>query len=164
MKAQRGQTLIEILLAVTVSIIVLSAIVVGIVNSLNNTQYTKNQNLANSYAQEGMSVVKAIKDSDWNTFSSFTTANIYCIDQNSAELTPDPCGSNVGIFSRQVEFEHDSQECCSNDDPSCVTGVKGTRAVVEVSWADSKCPVGNIRCHNVKLVTCLSNIDKKSID
>ena len=166
---QKGQTLLEILLAFSVSILVLSAIVVGITTSLSNTQYTKNQNLANSYAKEGMAVVRQIRDSSWTQFTtSYTTGVVYCVDQGSTKLTPAAgppalCGQNVGIFSREVKFEHNSQSCCSNNDPSCTGGVKGSKGTVKVSWADSKCPAGAATpyCHKVELITCFSNIDQR---
>lgn len=160
--AEAGQTLIEILLAFSVCILVLSAIIIGISTSLSNTQYTKNQNLANSYAKEGMTVVRQLRDSSWNNFHSlrdlFTTNTKYCLGQNPMELkeltlqncwaqSPVPVG---GIFSREVKFEHDSVDCSG-----------GSKVTVKVSWSDSKCPVGNPRCHNVTLISCFSNLDQK---
>ena len=165
--AEAGQTLLEILLAFSVSILVLSAIVIGITTSLSNTQYTKNQGLANSYAKEAMAVVRQIRDSSWGNFSrlkDFTTNITYCLGQNPTELKElTPPNQNCwaqnpvpaeGIFSREVKFEHNS--------PSCVTNVgSGSKVTVEVSWSDNKCPVGTPLCHNVELITCFSNIDQK---
>lgn len=161
MRKQKGQTLIEILLAFSVSIVVLSAIVVGVVTSISNTQYTKNQGLANSYAQEGMSVIRGIRDSDWIQFSSYAEdPTKYCISQNPINvtvLTPPAQNCNaqspVGeIFSRDVKFDHLSPDCSG-----------GSKVTVTVSWSDSKCPVGAVNplCHKVELITCLSNLDLK---
>lgn len=163
---EAGQTLIEILLAFSVSILVLSAIIIGITTSLSNTQFTRNQNSANSYVQEGMSVVRNIKESGWAQFSSYANP-LYCLDQNSVTLTePIPpsltCGQNISdIFSREVKFEHNSQSCCSNLSPTCENGIKGSKVTVKVSWSDNKCPVGTPLCHDVELITCLSNVDQK---
>lgn len=163
---ESGQTLIEVLLAFSASILVLSAIIVGITTSLSNTQFTKNQNLANSYAKEGMAIVRKIKDSGWAQFSSYTQPT-YCLNQNSVTLTEPvlpaiTCGQNVaGIFSREVKFEHSSNSCIA--DPAC-TGpacIKGSKATITVAWSDNKCPVGNPFCHKVELITCFSNIDQK---
>lgn len=175
MKKQAGQTLLEILLAFGVSVLVLSAVVFGITTSLSNTQYTKNQNLANSYAQEGMAVVRQIRDSSWNNFKNledyFITNTTYCLSTNPLELkeltlpsqncrvqSPVPAG---GIFSREVKFEHNSLSCCSNISPTCENGTKGSKAAVKVSWSDNKCPVGVPYCHKVELITCFSNIGQK---
>lgn len=163
--SEAGQTLIEILLAFSVSILVLSAIIIGITTSLSNTQFTRNQNLANSYAKEAMAIVRKIKESGWAQFSSYTQAT-YCLAQNSVALTePIPpsqtCGQNVGIFSRVVKFEHASQSCIA--DPACSgpACLKGSKVTIAVAWSDNKCPVGTPFCHEVKLITCFSNVDQK---
>ncbi len=179
--AEVGQTLLEILLAFSVLILVLSAIVVGISTSLSNTQYTKNQNLANSYAQEGMAVVRQIRDSSWNSISSlsdYSTNTKYCIGPgliltqltslNCLTQSPVPAG---GIFSREVRFEHNSSDCSagtpSTPTPTPTPPPPGsipifTKVTVIVSWSDNKCPSGdNIYCHKVELVSCFSNIDQK---
>lgn len=159
MRKEKGQTLIEIMLAFSVAMLVLSAVVVGISTSLSNTQYAKNQNLANSYAQEAMAVVKQIKDSSWSNFIA-KAGPIYCLGQGITTLEDVPpdgvnCGKNVGIFTREVRLNHnlppESLECPNN-----------SKVTVTVSWADSKCPSGDIRCHKVELISCFSNLDQKS--
>lgn len=166
---EAGQTLMEVLLAFSVSILVLSAIVVGITTSLSNTQYTKNQNLANSYTKEAMTVVRQIRDSNWTNFFQYKNNTTYCLGQNPMELKELTlpalnCGvqSPVGdIFSREVRFEHASQSCIA--DPLCSGPlcVKGSKATIKVSWSDNKCPVGTPLCHSVELITCFSSIDQK---
>lgn len=167
LRGGRGQTLIEVLLAFSASILILSAIIVGITTSLGNTQYTKNQNQANAYAQEGMAIVRKIRDSGWPPSSPF-----YCLGPNTTLLTPTASQTLcrqlnflVGkIFAREVVFEHNSDSCCSTNDASCTGGIKGSKVTVKVSWQDSKCPAGaavDPFCHNVELITCLSNIDQK---
>ncbi len=157
MKKQTGQTLLEILLAFSVLILVLSAIVVGITTSLSNTQYTKNQGLATAYAKEAIAVVRQIKDSSWSDFSS-KTQPVYCLPQNSTTLTepslPPNCGQNVGIFSREISFAHSSPDCANAD-------ILGSKVTVRVSWSDNKCPIGNPFCHKIEFITCFSNIDQK---
>lgn len=164
MRKQKGQTLLEILLAFSVSILVLSAIVIGITTSLSNTQYTKNQNLANSYAKEAMTVLRQTKESDWTKFISYTQA-LYCLSQNSVVLTEPQsgsCGQNVaGVFSREVKFEHVSESCIADPNCSGPSCLRGSKVAVKVSWADNKCPIGNPICHNVELITCFSNTSQK---
>lgn len=165
--AETGQTLLEILLAFGISILVLGAAIFVITTSLNNVQYTKNQNLATSLAQEGMAIVKQIRNSNWNNFKNlkdYTLSNTtYCLDQGSTELisiisnSPVPCGQNINsFFSRQVKFEHNSVSCASG-------GASGSRASIKVLWSDNKCPAGAGAplCHKVELITCFSDIDSK---
>lgn len=176
---EAGQTLLEILLAFSASILVLSAVIMGIVTSLSNAQYTKNQSLANSYAQEGMAVVRKIRDSGWNSFSQLSdfTNNIkYCINKNlelkEIALTGnclgnDPQGNSLAIgaegnFSREVMLNHNktTNYCCSDTSAGCSGGTAGSKATIAVSWADSKCPAGTL-CHKVELITCFSSVDVK---
>lgn len=170
---QAGQTLLEILLAFSVSILVLSAVIIGITTSLSNTQYTRNQNSANSYAQEGMSVVKQIRGSSWNNFCSSYVASNYCLSQDLSKLS-DYDGNNciakgiVGIFVRKVELVHNSSDCCPDNTKTCASGTcefstRGSKVTIKVSWSDNKCPTGTGTplCHKVELITCLSNVDQK---
>lgn len=178
---EAGQTLLEILLAFSASILVLSAVILGVITSLSNTQYTKNQGLANSYAQEGMAVVRQIRDSSWSKFSTYKLTDLesntrYCINKDleikevsySANCTgKDSLGNDLavgmdGIFSREVMFEHNSSSCCPDNTQTCDPNVRGSKTTVTVSWFDNKCPSGaNINCHSVELITCFSSIDSK---
>ena len=165
-RRQAGQTLLEILLAFSVSVVVLGGIVVGISTSLNNARFSKNQNLANSYAQEGMSVVRRVRDLSWPDFTSKTNT-YYCIAQGSLELEevlgspPNRCSDDIndkflieGIFYREVELVHNPSPApldeCGN----------GSKVTVTVSWSDSKCGVGAALCHKAELTSCFSNIDQ----
>jgi len=170
LEKQEGQTLLEIILAFGVSLLMLSAIVFVIITSLSNAQYTKNQNLAASYAQEGMTVVRQIRDSGWTTFCSTYVDSNYCLPQNNVLASYDndakKCSQNgiVGIFARKVELIHDSSACCPDNTTTCPSGncssvTRGSKATVTVSWTDNKCPSGTPLCHNVQLISCFSNIN-----
>lgn len=157
---EAGQTLLEILLAFSVSILVLSGIIMGITTSLNNAQYTKNQSLANSYAQEGMAVVRRLRDN--SSWSNFLTQTGGCLTNDLttfASYDGTNCSSQKianTIFGRHVEIvQGDSSHTDCSDGSNSIYGSKVT---VTVSWPDSKCPIGNPYCHNVQLVTCFSQI------
>ncbi len=165
---QKGQTLLEILFAFGVSIMGMSATILSVTTALNNIQYAKNQSLANLSAQEGMAVIRQIRDSNWNYFSTrltdFSSGLKYCIDENLVLKGPissagycfgDNAVGEKGNFSREVEFEHSSDACATNcPGAGCV---KGSKVTVTVSWSDNKCSVGAPRCHKVELITCFSN-------
>lgn len=149
MTGQKGQTLIEAVVALAVAITILSAIVVAVVSSLSNTQFTKNQNQANHYAQEGMEIVRQIRNASWASFVNLTNTQ-YCLLANSKTLDTrgaGGCGQNVGIYVREIDIEHNS--------PSCV-GI--SRVTVNVRWADAKCKdSSNPFCHNASLISCFGN-------
>lgn len=149
MKREKGQTLVEALIALGVAIVIISAIVVSVISSLSNAQFTKNQNQANHFAQEGMEIVRGIRNSSWTTFSALSST-YYCLSANSTTLVvrgADGCGQNVGIFVREVLVEHSSASC-----------VGTSRITVNVSWSDSKCTdTSNTFCHKVDFISCLGN-------
>jgi Tfp pilus assembly protein PilV len=150
---QNGQTLIEALVALGASVLVISAITVAVVAALNNTEYSKNQNMATQYAQQGMETIRQISDSNWTLFSSYNSGS-FCLDQNSTVLSPIDqsslnCGQNFGIYSRQVDI-------VKND--SSNTRCQGSVLVaVTVFWGDGKCTDSNKPlCHNVSLSSCFA--------
>lgn len=177
MKKQKGQTLLEILLAFGVAVLTLSAITIAVISSLNNAQFTKNQNLANHYAQEGMEVIRKIRDSSLANLASYKKATeyaYYCLPADTIELSPalvsdsaTNCGGpNVGgIFVRKVILEHNFLDCSAlNPTPGPTPPLisKGSRIRITVAWSDGKCPSGNIFCHKVELISCFSTIDLRS--
>lgn len=164
---EKGQTLIETLVALGAAVLVLSAIAVAVISALNNTQYTKNQNQATQYAQQGIEVMRQISQSSWGTFSAYN-ARRYCLAQGdtapcilgsstgSCSLSSaTSCGQNYGIFVREVDIAQGSDVSCSNES----IGV-----TVIVSWSDGKCTdPSNVYCHNVKLNSCLSNLNSNVV-
>lgn len=164
---EKGQTLIEALVALGAAVLVLSAITVAVISALNNTQYTKNQNLATQYAQQGIEIMRQINQSSWETFSSYN-ARRYCLAQGDtfpcplgsatgscSQSSQTSCGQNYGIFVREVDIAQGSEASCSDES----IGV-----TVIVSWSDGKCTdPGNVYCHNVKLNSCLSNLNSNVV-
>lgn len=141
----RGQTLIEVLIAMAVGLVVVSAITIAVISALNNAQFSKNQNLATQYVQEGMEVVRRIKN------SSNLLVGDYCLNKGSLVLRQKPaagCGQNVDIFVREINVTSPLSGPCSNQ----------LKATVFVQWTDSKCS-GGAFCHEVKLVSCFSDFN-----
>jgi type II secretory pathway pseudopilin PulG len=146
---EKGQTLIEALVALGAAVLVLSAITVAVISALNNVQYTKNQNLATQYAQQGVETMRQLSQSNWGDFSSNNNTN-YCLPDGSSTLVDFPvngCGQNIGIFVREVDIAQSSLSCSG-----------AVLITVIVSWSDSKCQdPSSPYCHNVTLNSCLSN-------
>jgi type II secretory pathway pseudopilin PulG len=149
---EKGQTLIEALVALGAAVIVLSAITVAVISALNNVQYTKNQNQATQYAQQGVEIMRQISQSNWEYFSSQNKKS-YCLPDGNTSLVDPPsvngCGQNIGIFVREVDIVQNSNSCSSGSGNALIT--------VTVSWSDSKCDSSDPYCHDVKLNSCLSN-------
>lgn len=162
-----GQSLIEVLISLTIATAVLSAITVAVVYSLRNTQFSKNQNLATQYASEGVEVVRQIRDNE-STLSNYNGG--YCLPQDSTKLDGalvPPCGQNVGpkdigstnyIYSREVTIEPAS----TPPDPPTECG-DNYKVTVKVSWWDNACGDTSNFCHKTQLISCLSDSTNTSI-
>jgi len=163
---QKGQTLIEVLAALSVAAVLMFGITVAVIFSLDSVQFIKNQNLANTYAQEGMEVTKQIWNSDIAYFDSLPSqGNFYCLDKGSSTLTAKSdntpfngqgCnGDNLNPFSREVDLYKNSTDCALNGAPTPTP--QAIKVVVTVSWSDGKCiDRNNLYCHKVQLNSCLS--------
>jgi hypothetical protein len=153
MKKQKGQSLMEVLLAFSVALTISGAVITAVITSLSNAQYTKDQNLATSYAKEGMSIIRGIRDSSWDNFIATITDGPHCLSQNSSALSPIDafsCANNgkidqivggqvVARFARKVEIQQNSPDCLSGQ-----SLIRGTKATVTVFWPDKKkCPESN---------------------
>lgn len=68
--SNKGQTLVEILLAVGVAALALMALTRAVTISLRSARYAKNKTLASQHAQETMEALRAYRDqSSWTDFS-----------------------------------------------------------------------------------------------
>lgn len=160
---QLGQGIVEVVVALGTAVVIISAIAIAVITALDNAQYSKNQNLATQYAQEGMEIVRQIRDSDYNKFTSYgNTGKTYCLGKNTQQLIPTDadCEQNVEAFVRKVMLENNSESCLSSLSPTPTgTPQTPTRVEIVVLWSDSKCS-GNVAfCHQVELVSCLSGIN-----
>lgn len=149
----KGQTLIELLASFSIAIVLVSAIVIVVVSALSNTQFSKNQSIATQYSQQGIEIIRQMRDNDFGTFNAFS--GNYCLDKNSTNPRLKgsvPCGLNIdNIFVREVIIEKNSLSCP-------IQGSNATKVTVLTSWSDSKCPE-SVFCHSAKLVSCLSNVN-----
>jgi type II secretory pathway pseudopilin PulG len=162
--SMRGQTLVEVLLALAVVTVIITGIVAVVSNTLNNAQFGKNQNLANHYAQQGMEIVRAIRDRSWATFDLYQSggSKSYFLAENITDLGPPNSDSNdncpppgpactpnvAGIFSRRIKIRR--------NDPDCTPGAHITKVTVSVGWGDSKCHSSKPFCHKAELISCFS--------
>lgn len=150
----KGQSLIEVLVALAVSVAIIAGITVSVLSALKNVQFSKNQNLATSYATQGMEIVRKIRD--FNSSLSAFDSIYYCLAKNTTELIlrgVNGCGQNVDIFLREVDLERNTLSCPN-----------ATRSTVIVSWSDSACTsTSNLFCHQVKLTSCLADLNKIAI-
>jgi hypothetical protein len=154
---QKGQTIIEAVVALMTILLIITAIAIVIVNGLYNSQFIKSQNEANKLAQQGIEFVKNIQINDLGTFADLVldddgisiSSSTFCIDEQNNTLTSNGCVTEVvntaSYFNRTITFFPPGAECNS-------TEVKVTSTV---SWSSTKCPSTKRFCHESKLVGCL---------
>ena len=149
-KKQSGQTLLEALVALATAVVIISAMTVVVLSSLNNAQFSKNQNQATLYAQQGIEFLKNLSQSNWTTFNTYNGSYCMSSDNSLPQKTGQSCvpSPNVGIFLREVTINQSSSSC----NPST------TLVTVSVGWSDNKCTSAtDVYCHKVKLVSCIYN-------
>lgn len=157
MNKEKGQMMVEALIALGVAVIIIAAITSMIVSALSNAIAAKNQDLATQYAKQGIEVVRNISKTDWTYFKDLS--NTFCLNEGSNTLSgtiageKEGCGQNLGNFIRNVEIVNTGTDC--GEDISKVT--------VNVFWSDNKCTESSDAfCHSVKLESCLSDVNNIS--
>lgn len=154
MISEKGQTLIEALIAMGAAAMIIFAIAVVVITSVSNSDFSKNQNLATHYAQQGIDILRNQSESDWTSF--LTNAGTFCLAEGVTDLGPPVTNCNTpnidNFFVREVTITQASASCSNN-----------AKVAVDVSWSDGKCTsASNLYCHSVLLDTCLANINSVS--
>jgi len=124
-----GQTIIEILIAIGVGALVLTAISASAVITISNAQYAQKKTEALKYLQEGVENVRIARDNaeSWDSFQEDSPSEV-------DELLP----LDNPIFTRRTEFIFDDEDPWSE-------------VTVTVSWDSAK------GTHEVSSVTKLSD-------
>ncbi len=154
-KNKKGQTLIEAVVALGAAVVVITSIAIAVITSVNNADFSKNQNLATQYAQQGMDSMRHLSESDWNSFSTY--GGSYCTTDDPTNLTPKggTCQTmdSTSAFKREIDV---------TSEPLAASNCAGNVLVkVIVSWNDGKCTTSSF-CHSVELDSCLANINNYS--
>jgi Tfp pilus assembly protein PilV len=144
----KGQTLLEALLTLSLIIVVVTGITATIITSLSNARYGKTQAVATQYAQEGIEILRKIRN---NNYSVFKISGDYCLSKGATDLqSSGTClAPNLENYIRNVNITHSG----------CATDV--ARVTVNVLWSDRKCESGTY-CHSSKLVSCFSTVNPNS--
>ncbi|HUC94565.1 MAG TPA: hypothetical protein VMR19_00975 [Candidatus Saccharimonadales bacterium] len=134
-KCQGGQSLFELVVAVAVCALIIIAVVSLTVNSIANSNFSRNKALASTYAQQATEWLRGQRDSDTDTFTTHAQTPIWCLKDISTDLKGwsilGACGGSNVIagtpFTRQVTFS---------------VGLQGGKNIIEtnvtVSWSDSQ--------------------------
>lgn len=138
----KGQTLIEVMVAMAVGVLVLTAITSSVLTSLVNSRVSSESNEASQFVQQGLEIARS---------SRTAAAGTYCLDEGTDKLTGIPQGTcttaNInGKYIRTVDVQKGTAGEC---------GIDVNKAVVTVKWTDSKCTDGAY-CHKSVVSTCVN--------
>jgi Tfp pilus assembly protein PilV len=141
----KGQTLVEVLIALSIAVVVITAITMLSITSLTNSQSSKNQGQATKYAQEGMEIARKVRNSNYTTFAGYNGTFCLAKGQNTFGAQGTCTSPNIdSTFIRSIQVQQNA---------GC--GVNLARVVVNVTWSDAKCSAG-VYCRKSELVSCLS--------
>lgn len=156
-KKQQGQTMIEATVALGTSLVLIGAMTVIVTTALSNVIFSKEKSIATRYAQEGIEIVRQMRNSNYPGFSALN--GNYCMAKNCTAISftaggcgprvDDQCDVNLDSYIREVVVDEDVE--CNRIGPG---GAK--RVSVRVSWTDSKC-TGATYCHNSEISSCFSD-------
>ncbi|HSD98901.1 MAG TPA: hypothetical protein VLB73_04375 [Patescibacteria group bacterium] len=168
--SQSGQTLIEVLVALTAGVVIIAAIVSASLNALTNSNFARDQNIAAQYTQSGIEIIRDMRNESIASLSaSYLSDNTYCLAKSCSALDNQipscwiksgNCGQNVDKFVREVVVAHDSSDCNASPTPNGQQGFLSSNVKVTVTtfWYDSRCTdSSNAFCHSVTLSSCFSD-------
>lgn len=171
-KSEIGQTLIEVLVALTAAVVIIAAIVSASLNALTSSEFTRSQNTATQATQQGMEIIRNMRNVSIASLSaSYLPDDYYCLAKSCSSLlnsdsncwvrTTSSCSQNYDTFVRQVTVLHDSADCNATPTPvglpeGVLTG--NVKITVTTSWFDNKCTdSSNPYCHSVVSSSCFSD-------
>ena len=127
---QRGQSLFEVVVAIAISALVVTAIVSLATNSIQNTSYSRDKTLASGYVEEAMEWLRQERDNnvEFKTKATTTAGKSYCLDDLSTWPALSDCTSDQFIgdtnFKRTLSFPYYNEDY--------------VEARITVFWKDSK--------------------------
>jgi len=146
---QKGQGLVEALIALGAAVIIIAAMTIAVITALNNADFSSYQNLATNYAQQGIEIVQQKSQLAWTSIP--TNQATYCLPQGATDISQAVFScTTVNVdnkFIRKVTFTPESSKCSGS-----------TQVEVTVSWTDGKCSGALDYCHQVVLDSCLADI------
>lgn len=149
-KNKKGQSLFEVVLALSIMALIIFAVVILAAISIRNSDFSKNKAVATRYSQGATEWLRGQRDASWSTFSGKASlaGRTWCF--NTEPITAWPgveggCSSSSFIsgtnFQRQVSL--------------LIVGADTVQASVSLYWADAQ------GTHQVSSITNFTNFRAK---
>lgn len=127
---EKGQSLFEVVVAIAMSALIITAIVAIASYSIQGSSYSRDKNLASGFVEEAMEWLRQERDQNPNVFAANSIpGNVFCLD-NLDWSTGTLCN---GKLISDTNFERELFFSACSGCPSDVVEVK-----ITVSWNDSK--------------------------
>ncbi len=136
---KRGQTLVEMIVIVGMVVLLATGVVVGTTVSLSRSETSKVRSNAAAYAQSGIELARALRDTSWDAFAALgtPTANTYCVgsDGSFGQAQISCTAFNIdNTYVRSLTLEL-----------TIVSGVPTVKVTSKVSWGDVSNPANAIQ-------------------
>lgn len=157
---QKGQSMLEAVAALGVIAIVMTALTIAVLLGLGNSGYSKKDNLATQYAQQGMELIRNKRETDGAAFwgSAYNPGSYYLgstdtdlhsiSDICSPATVPPTTTTKIGSSNNYI------RTVCVAADASSGCDKKVT---VSVWWQDGKCP-SNGYCKKASITSCFADL------
>lgn len=106
MNNKSGQTIVEAIVVIGIVVILVTGLISGTTASLQTANNSRIRSEAVKYAQEGLEIVRSVRDTNWTNFQSHS--GLYCMGTDEQLVSADTCASNITTpeakLTRSVEF------------------------------------------------------------
>jgi len=106
----KGETILEVVLAVVVLVLVLTSVFMILGQSISQLSDLRNRVFAVNLAREGIEIVRNVRDTNWLQFAGDKRSNWLCVGGNNAQGNYDPCLSKLTETSYVVPKYDGSQK------------------------------------------------------
>jgi type II secretory pathway pseudopilin PulG len=109
LRGNRGQTIVEAIVVIAVVVLLVTGLIAGTTTSLKSARNGRVRSQATKLAQEGLEIVRSIRDESWSVFAG--NSGYYCLGSDeilTANVT-ETCAINIetteSSYSRLIQFE-----------------------------------------------------------
>jgi len=99
---QKGQGLIETIIALSAAVLIISALAMVVLSAVGNSDYTRIQNQATAYAQEELEALKDMSKNDWNNFNAYDGTYCPSADLNLGTRISGNCQTQCWKYIRKA--------------------------------------------------------------
>jgi Tfp pilus assembly protein PilV len=129
----KGQSLIEAVVAIGVVILIVSGLIVAVISSIRSAQSSRSRSVATKLTQDGMESMRNLRDSGWTQFISLASGVEWCLGSDGIITAPDETDlSCPQIESAKTFFDRRIVISDTSDEQATV--------MVTVTWTEGSTP------------------------